>query len=217
MAKVKIQGMTLAIATAFAATKAISAITNAGPGVATFEASHGVIEGDVVEILTSGWPRLANRVVRAGTVSTNDIELEGVTTTDTDLYPAGEGAGTAREISTWTAITQLRPDFSVSGGGTRKSEVTEVTDVRAINLPILIEAVALEFNGNWDPTLPWWSAVQAASDSSAQTPFRWTLPGGLTIYGNGYWSFNDEPNNEGGVATYRLSLDLTAKSITYTD
>jgi len=215
MAKVKLQGSQLAIASTFGASKAMSAVTNANPGVATLEAAHGIIVGDVFEI-TSGWSLLNNRVIRAAAVATNDVDLEGVSTTSTSDYPAGEGTGTIREVTAWTNITQLRPDVSVSGGGTRKTEVTEIPDRRAVQLPILIEAVALEFKAHWDPTLTWFPVLTAASDAAAQTPFRWILPGSRTIYGNAFWSFNEEPTPEGGVLVATISLDLTAKSITYT-
>ena len=42
-------GTTFAIATAYGASKTMSAVTNANPGVATLEAAHGVVLGDFME------------------------------------------------------------------------------------------------------------------------------------------------------------------------
>ena len=72
-------GTTFAIATAYGASKNMTAVTNADPGVATLEASHGITTGDFFEV-TSGWSRLTNKIVKAGTVATNDVPLLGIDT-----------------------------------------------------------------------------------------------------------------------------------------
>jgi hypothetical protein len=113
MAVIAAQGLQLSIASAFGSQFTISALTNASEGVATLSASHGVTVGDLIEI-TSGWKRLNQRVVRAKTVATNDVTLESVNTTSTTDYPAGEGVGTGREITTWTSISQLTPLFNMN-------------------------------------------------------------------------------------------------------
>ena len=91
-------GSIVAIASGYGASKAMSALSNADPGVATLEASHGIATGEYMEV-TSGWGRLSGKVVRAGTVATNSVPLEGIDTTLTSIYPAGGGTGSVREIT----------------------------------------------------------------------------------------------------------------------
>ena len=77
-------GSTLYIGSTYGASKVMSVVTNAAEAVATLEASHGVVANDIL-VVTSGWSRLNARVLRAKTVSTNDVTLEGFVTTDTTL------------------------------------------------------------------------------------------------------------------------------------
>ena len=93
-------GAIVSIASGYGASKVMSVLTNANPAVATLEASHGVATGDYIEV-TSGWSRLTDKIVRAGTVSVNDVPLEGYNTSLTSIYPAGTGTGSVREITGW--------------------------------------------------------------------------------------------------------------------
>ncbi len=99
-------GAVVAIASGYGASKAMSVLTNANPGVATLAAAHGVVQGDFIEV-TSGWSRLDQKIVRAGTVATNDVQLEGIDSTLTSIYPAGAGIGSVREITGWTQLSQI--------------------------------------------------------------------------------------------------------------
>jgi len=212
----KSQGLQLAIAATFGTTKVMSAVTNATEAVATLEASHGVVVNDIIEILTSGWTRLARRVVRVKTVATNDVTLELVNTSSTTDFPATEGVGTVREVLTWVSITQLRPDFSSSGGGLEQDDITQMTDSRRINRPGLAEAASLEFTAFWDPALSWVPTVRAASQTAALVPFRIITANGAKLYGNAYWGLNEEPVPENNSLIYRLQLSLVSDTITYT-
>ena len=214
MSVIASQGLQLAIASTFGAAKAMTVVTNASQGVATLEASHGIIVGDVFEV-TSGWKRLNQRVVRADAVATNDITLEDINTSSTSDYPAGEGIGSIREITAWTNISQLLPDVSVSGGGFRRVDITEIDDIRVKELPILAEGVVLTFGYHWDPALPWRSIVEAAARAGAPTPFRLTK-GTTRIYGNAYWGYNSEPSIANGVLVGSIELSSVADTVTYT-
>src|ERR1044071_9930324 len=99
------QGSQVAIASTYGSGFTVSAITNASEGVATLSSSHGVTVGDIFE-LSSGWDLLDKRLARAKAVATNDVTLESIDTSSTNMYPAGQGTGTGREITAWTSITQ---------------------------------------------------------------------------------------------------------------
>jgi hypothetical protein len=215
MAIIKSLGLQLAIGSTFGTSVTMSAVTNAAEAVATLGTGHSIIVGDIIEVLTSGWPRLARRVVRAKTVATNDVTLELVDTSSTANFPTGEGAGTVREVTAWTSITQLRPEFGSTGGGFEQDDITQMTDVRRINRPGLAEAVTLDFTAFFDPSLAWVPTVRAASQGAVLTPFRIITAGLQKIYGNAYWGLNEEPVPENNSLIYRLNLSLVSDSITY--
>lgn len=106
-------GTTFFIASAYAASKTVTVVTNASEAVVT-SAAHGYNNGDIVEI-TSGWGRLNLRNFRIKSVATDTFVLEGADTTSTSLFPAGSGIGSVRKVSTFTQITGVMNPQS-SGG-----------------------------------------------------------------------------------------------------
>jgi len=106
-------GTTFFIASAYAASKTVTVVTNASEAVVT-SAAHGYSNGDIVEI-TSGWGRLNLRNFRIKSVATDTFVLEGADTTSTTLFPTGSGIGSVRKISTFTQITGVMNPQS-SGG-----------------------------------------------------------------------------------------------------
>ena len=88
-------GALVAVASGYGASKEIVSLSNGNPANAELEASHGIINGDFIEV-TSGWSRLTDKIVRASSVGSptaNFIELEGIDTTLTSIYPSGGGTG----------------------------------------------------------------------------------------------------------------------------
>lgn len=106
-------GATFYVATAFAAVKTVTAVTNAVEAVVTSTA-HGLSNGDIVE-MSSGWGRLHLRAFRVKSVTADTFVLEGADTTNTSFYPAGTGAGSVRKVSTFQQITTIM-NPSASGG-----------------------------------------------------------------------------------------------------
>jgi len=93
----------LRVETARAATKAITGITNANPGVVTATA-HGYSNGDIVLIEdVVGMKQINGRVFVAANVATNTFELRGIDTTDTDVFGAYASGGNSYEL-TLTAV-----------------------------------------------------------------------------------------------------------------
>jgi hypothetical protein len=106
-------GSTFFIASAFAANKTVTAVSNAAEAVVT--ATHDFLTGDIVE-MTSGWGRLNKRSFRVKSVTgTTSFVLEGADTTSTNFYPPGTGVGTVRKVSAFTQITTVMNPSS-SGG-----------------------------------------------------------------------------------------------------
>lgn len=106
-------GTIYAVATAFASSKTVTAISNATEAVVSSTA-HGYSNGDYVEI-TTGWGRLNKRAFRVKAVATDTFTLEGANTTNTEFFPSGSSAGTVRKVTTWQQISKIMNPQS-SGG-----------------------------------------------------------------------------------------------------
>lgn len=205
-------GSQIAIASTYGAAKTMSAVTNAAEGVATLEASHGVVVADIME-MTSGWEDLHGRIVRAKTVVINDVTLESIGTTNTTTYPAGSGIGSVREITAWTNVTQIL-DTQGQVGEQQYFEYQFLSARRKGRVPTVRNPSSLELQLADDTTQSWYAVVKAASDSLTPTAMRVTLPNGRIIYYNGYWSLSDVPTMTVNQAmtlacSFSLSADVT--------
>lgn len=207
-------GALMAIASGYGAVKTMSALSNANPGVATLQASHGVVEGDFIEV-TSGWSRLTDKIVRAGTVSTNDVNLEGIDTSLTSIYPAGAGTGSVREITGWTQLSQIL-NSSSSGGEQQFLEYQFLEADAQKRIPTFKSAAGLSLSIADDPTLAGYILASQANDDRLQRAVRITLPSGAKILYNAYISLNKTPSltvNE--IMAVEVTLSLLAEPVRY--
>lgn len=208
-------GTTVAIASAYAASKNMTAITNATSAVATLEAAHGVVVNDYVEV-NSGWARLNSRVLKATAVATNDVTFGGVDTSSTSRYPSGSGAGTVREISTWTTIGQITRAITVAGGDQQYADITTLEDVIDKQIPTRRSPVTVTLPLFFDPSLGYVSAVRSASDTATATAVRFSYPNGSVLVANCYWSYQEVPTIEDETLRSRIDLSFLALPAIYT-
>lgn len=207
-------GSVVSIASTYGVAKTMSAISNAAEAVATLEASHGVIVGDIVEV-TSGWEFLTGRIARAGAVATNDVTLEDIVTTSTTLFPAGTGTGTVREVTAWAQIPQILESNS-DGGEQQYVEGQYLSAKRQFRKPTVKSAQGLTFRIADDPTLAIYSTLQAANDDGLPRAVRVVLPNGGVIYYNTVVSFNANPTlNVNQIMTVGCSLSFEADLTRY--
>ena len=94
------KNVAVAMQSALAAAKTITAITKANPGVATSTA-HGYSNGEIVFLTISGMYQLNDKPVRVANVTANTFELEGVDTTLFETF----SSGTAELVTLGTSIT----------------------------------------------------------------------------------------------------------------
>lgn len=209
-------GALIAIASGYGAVKTMSALSNANPGVATLEASHGIIVGDIMEI-TSGWSRLTDKIVRASVVATNDVSLEGQNTTSTSVYPAGAGTGSIREVTGFTQVQQILESTS-SGGEQNFLEYQFLEADAAQRIPTFKSPAGLTFKIADDPSLAGYQLVSDANDDRLKRAVRITLPSGAKIYYNAFISLNKTPSltvNQLMAVDVTLSL-LNSEPVRYT-
>lgn len=209
-------GALVAIASGYGTSKTMSAVSNAAEAVSTLEASHGVVEGDFIEV-TSGWSRLDSKIVRAGTVSTNDVNLEGINTTSTSVYPAGGGTGSVREITGWTQLSQIL-ESSSTGGEQQFLDYQFLEADAAKRIPTFKAPAGLTFRVADDPTLAGYVLAKTANDDREPRAVRVTLPNGAILLYNAYISLAPSPSltvNE--VMSVEVTLSLLNEPVRYAD
>ena len=200
-------GATFAIGSTYGASKALSAFSNATPGVATLAASHGIIVGDIFEV-TSGWSRANGNVYRASAVSTNDVSVEGFDTISTTLFPAGSGTGSVREVTAWTQITQIL-EISTSGGEQQFVTYSALEDDAEHQIPTIKSPTAITMKIGDDATLTHYAILAAADADRAQRVIRCVLPSGSPIYFSAYVTLQKTPTlTKNQVMGLQVTLSL---------
>lgn len=205
-------GVLLALGTALGSDITVSGISNANPGVATAP-SHGLVAGDII-VITSGWSRLNERVVRVSAPATT-FALEGIDTTSTSQYPAGSGGGTAKKVTTWTQITQAL-DVSTSGGEMQFVSYSFLENDFESQLPTQASAQSFQLSIADDPNLAGYQALKKAADTRVATPLRLTMPNGSVILYNGYVSFNETPSmTKNELMAVSATFSLVSRPVRY--
>lgn len=206
-------GALVAIASGYGAAKTIDTISNASPGVMGMAAGHSFATGDIVEV-TSGWSRLTDKVVRL-IVSSDNASLEGIDTSLTSIYPALGGAGTAREITGWTQLSQILS--SNSSGGEQQFLNYQLLEADAEKrIPTFKSAAGLSFQVADDPTLAGYILASAANDDRLKRAVKITLPSGAVILYNAYISLNKTPSlSVNNIMAVEVTLSLLAEPVRY--
>lgn len=214
MAAVVADGTLVAFASTYGTAKTMSAVSNANPAVATLESSHGVVVNDIME-MSSAWPDLDDKILRASAVSTNDVTLEGFSTANTTTFPAGTGTGTVREITAWTNLAQILT-VAVEGGDPQYLDYQFLNELRKRRIPLAKAPLNLTFELADDITLAQQASVRAIELAGVPTAMRLTLPNGSKIYLNGYWSMSDMPKLQTGQINSRtIGFALTSLPTEY--
>lgn len=207
-----INGAQYAVSTTLATAVATTDISNADPAVVSTATTPTA--GDIV-ILQSGWSDLDGRAVRVASASAGvSFTLEGVDTTDTTRYPAGEGEGSYQTASGFTPLTQIR-GISTNGGEQNNFQYQYVEDrsSRQRSAPTFKSAMTMEIEMDFDPALPWYDAL-VTIDGKTGVPvvLREVLPSGDTFYYAGLMSFNKVPTKQVNqnmtvTATFAINSD----------
>lgn len=206
-------GTSLQVGKTYGGNLVISSISNANPAVATFADASTIIVGDYIEI-SSAWGRLDKKVVRVSAKSTNQVTLEGINTTDTTKY-AGSGAGTARRITAWDTLSQIK-SMSPSGGDIKFADISSMDDFVDKQVPVGRSASALGLVIYDDPTLAWYATLTAASDSLTPSAMMMVFPNGSRTVANAYWSLSKTPDIAKDEAiTAKLDLSFAAEAVRY--
>ena len=105
MANAKVwKNVAVAMESARAAAKTITAVTKANPGVASSTA-HGYANGDILILTAQGMFQIDQRVVRVAGVTADTFQLEGIDTANFETFVSGTAAKLTMGTSITTATT----------------------------------------------------------------------------------------------------------------
>lgn len=183
----------VAMQSALAAAKTISAITKANPAVATSTA-HGYANGDIVVLTISGMWQADTKTVRVANQTANTFELEGVDSTSFDTF----SSGTAQVITFGTTFSTMG-DFNTSGGDFEMIDVTTIHDTNKKTIPGAASAVECSGNFNWDPADAGQVAMKAASEARVLRAMKIQFSDGSKWYFTGYPGYAGNPTGQAGA------------------
>jgi len=208
-------GTISSVATAFAAAKTISAISNAAEAEVTATA-HGCSVGDIVEVI-SAWARINKRAFRVkSSADANTLVLEQCDTSNTTLFPAGSGAGSLRKVSTWVQLTNtLNP--SSSGGEAKKVNYKFTESDVEYSLTDGFSAVDRTFDIDADAiTTPGYQALRQLTDVQSDTIMRKVAKSGATSLLPCTINLNEEEKEQDGqIVVCSVAVSGNARSTRY--
>lgn len=206
-------GGTFQHAATYEAALAFTAISNASEAVATVVGAD-LDAGDIV-LLNSGWSKLDNKVVRVKSATAVAITLEAIDTTDTQIFPAGNGAGTMRKVLTWVQIPQVT-DLAFSGGEQNYLDVVFLENDQGKQIPTDKSAASMVLTIADDPAQAF-NAVLLKADAGKQVQAaRLNLPGNDTLLYGAYTSFSKQPAvSRNNLLTRTVNLALQAEPTRY--
>jgi len=194
MAVTKWSNVAIAMQSALAAAKTLTAITKASPGVVSSTA-HGYSNGDFVYLDVQGMWQLHGRVFRVASVATDTFQLEdvsggtGLSTAAFDTFTSGS----AYKITFGTSITTAT-SMNVSGGDYSMIDTTTIHGNQKSEVPGLPNSLTMTFDNLWDPTDAGQAAMKSASDAQAIRAFKFTFgTGGKIMVFAGYVGFAGAP------------------------
>lgn len=207
-------GTIYSIATAFAAAKTVSAVSNAAEASVSCTA-HGYAVGDILQIF-SGWGKLNRRAIRVKSATTDAFVAEGINTSNTEFYPTGSGGGTVRKVTTFSQINKILNQQN-SGGEPKNitvkflesdSEESIFDGFAAVTESFDIDAD--EFGGTA------YAALVALTDVQTDTILKKTLKSGSIIMTPARIALNENVKmSDGQIMTNGVSINGNGRLTRY--
>lgn len=196
-------GTRIAIASALGTSRTFTSASNATETVLSFAADPQLAVGDIFYVEDSGWDFLKGIVARVKAASGTGpylVTLESIDTSSTARFPAGEGAGSGKEVTTWTSIPLIR-DASIDGGELQFIDVPELAKFVTGRLPSEQTGITIGMPVYFEATPgAGITAAIAAQAGGTPVPIRISHTSGDLIYAAGYWSVRRMPSLSRGSA-----------------
>lgn len=189
-----------------------SAISNAEKPVFTMSDTDDLAKGDYVIVTESTWGKLLDRVLRVSEVSSNSsATLEGIDTTDTNVFPIGATAKIAK-IKAWSEIPCVQ-DLAQDGGEQQYYTYQCLSDDQEQQLPTYKSAVSLTYTFAHEYDNAIYPLLRKADENGEVTAMRMYVPKAKEMRcWAGVLSFNEIPQtavNE--METVSLSCSLKGR------
>ena len=192
----------VSVQSALAATKTITAITKASPGVVS-STTHGYSNGDYVLLTVQGMYQVNYRVFRVSSVAADSFALEGEDSTNYGTFVSG----TAQKITFGTSLATLT-SINASGGDFDFIDTTTIHDNIKTQVPGLPNPATYNFDSFWDPSDAGLVALTSASDSQAQRAILFAFANGQKFTFNAYVGCSLSPTGS--------AQDLIKTSVVFT-
>jgi hypothetical protein len=199
-------GVQVAMQSAIAAAKTVTAVTKADPGVAS-STTHGYTNGDIVLMTAQGMGEINNRLFRAASVAADTFALEGEDTTDYTAF----SSGSAQEITLGTTFSTLK-NISASGGEFDMMDTTTIHDLIKKQEPGMASAITFSFDSYWDIADAALQACIAASKTQQQRAFQFTFADGKKMLFYGYVGATGLPTGSTGEKVV-TKITITASGL----
>ena len=169
---------------------------------------------DYVIVTASSWGKLLNLVLRVKEVENNSsVTLEGINTTNTNVFPAGATASIAK-ITAWTEIPCVQ-DLAQDGGEQQYYTYQCLSDDQEQQLPTYKSAISLTYTFAHEYDNPIYPLLRSAEESGDVTALRMFVPKAKEMRSySGVLSFNDIPQttvNE--METVSISVSLKGRFV----
>nr|DAG08091.1 MAG TPA: tail tube protein [Caudoviricetes sp.] len=189
-----------------------SAISNAEKPVFTMSNTDDLAKGDYVIVTESTWGKLLDRVLRVSEVSGGvSATLEGIDTTDTNVFPSGATAKIAK-IKAWSEIPCVQ-DLAQDGGEQQYYTYQCLSDDQEQQLPTYKSAVSLTYTFAHEYDNAIYPLLRKADENGEVTAMRMYVPKAKEMRcWAGVLSFNEIPQtavNE--METVSLSCSLKGR------
>lgn len=185
-----------------------TAISNAKDPVFTVADNGGLVAGNYVIITASTWGKLLDRHLRVKAVTATSVTLEGIDTTDVNVFPTG-GTASFVKITAWTEIPCVQ-DLAQDGNEQQYYTYQCLSDDKEQQLPTYKSALTLTYTFAHEYDNAIYPILRAADSSGDVKALRMYVPKAreMRLYA-GVLSFNDTPQttvNE--METVSLSVSL---------
>lgn len=206
-------GASFQFSTTFASAKTVSIFSNANPGVATATA-HGYSDNDEV-LYVGGWEDATDSVFRVNELTSDTLNLTGLDTSSTTLFPAGSGVGTLQKISSWQTIPQI-VSISTSGGDARRATVNLLARRTPLNIPIGLNPVDIELVLAHDGSNSVYQTMLGISRLLTKCALKLVLADGTATYGYGNMVVGAMPNLQSGRENQvTVGINLLGRNVEY--
>ncbi|EDV3179135.1 phage tail protein [Salmonella enterica subsp. arizonae] len=186
-------------------------VTNAKEPVFTIT-DNGFAKNDYVIVTSSDWGKLVNRVLRVKSVEQGNVTMEGIDTSDTNVFPEGEIKATVAKITGWSEIPCVQ-DLAQDGGEQQYYNYQCLSDDQEQQLPTFKSAVSLTYTFAHEYDNAIYPLLRDADETGAITALRMYIPKAQEMrLWSGVLSFNEIPKtavNE--METVSLSVSLKGK------